>query len=210
MLFNVLKIKLVDKLNELRLLFIANIKNRFHFVSYFTEQTEMGSQSNERLAISIAKQCIDVTIVNQMKLCKLPLEKTSNFSEASAIVKRYSYGKPYQVGYIMNKSILIIGATGTGKTTWINAMINYILGVEWDDPFRFVLVDEEVRGTSQAHSQTQGVTVYDIYYQDGFRVPFSLTIVDTPGFGDTGEIARDKEITSAVEKLFTDKNGILV
>ena len=100
-----------------------------------------------------------------------------------------------------------MGATGSGKTTWINAMINYVLGVEWDDPFRFVLIEENLRGGSQAHSQTQDVNVYDIHHQRGFRVPFSLTIVDTPGFGD---IARDEEIQSAIEKLFKDKNGIAV
>jgi GTP-binding protein EngB required for normal cell division len=89
-------------------------------------------------------------------------------------------------------------------------MVNYVLGVEWDDPFRFVLIDEDVRGGSQANSQTQEVTVYDLHYQNGFQIPFSLTIVDTPGFGDTGGIARDKEITSAIEKLFKDENGIEV
>jgi septin family protein len=146
-----------------------------------------------------------------MKLWKLPLDKnTADFSEASAIVKRYSLGKPNPFECNTSKTILLTGETGSGKTTWINAMVNYVLGVEWDDPFRFILVDEDVRGGSQANSQTQGVTAYDLHHQNGFRIPFSLTIVDTPGFGDTGGIARDKEITSAIEKLFKDKNGIEV
>ncbi len=167
-------------------------------------------KTNNGLAISIAQQCTDFRHENQMKLCTLPLENTSNFSEASAIVKRYSFGKPNQLKCKTSKTILVMGATGSGKTTWINAMVNYVLGVEWDDPFRFILVDENLRGGSQANSQTQEVTAYDLHYQDGFRIPFSLTIVDTPGFGDTGGIAQDKEITTAIEELFRDENGIVV
>ncbi|EFX74806.1 hypothetical protein DAPPUDRAFT_56718 [Daphnia pulex] len=106
------------------------------------------------------------------------------------------------------KTILLMGATGSGKTTWINAMINYVLRVEWDDPFRFILVDEKLRGASQANSQTQGVTAYELRYRDGFRIPFSLTIIGTPGFGDTRGIDRDKEITLVIKNLFIDKNGI--
>jgi septin family protein len=122
-----------------------------------------------------------------MDLCKLPLEKRAISSETSAIVNRYSFGKWNPLEYAVGKTILLMGATGTGKTTWINAKINYVLGVEWDDPFRFVLIDEPIRGGSQAHSQTQDVNVYDIHHQKGFRVPFSLTIVDTPGFGDMNQ-----------------------
>ncbi len=104
-----------------------------------------------------------------------------------------------------------MGATGSGKTTWINAMINYVLGVEWDDPFRFVLIEENLRGGSQAHSQTQDVNVYDIHHQNGFRIPFSLTIVDTPGFGDNQGIARDTEISTwDISNFFEDDNGIEV
>ena len=50
-----------------------------------------------------------------------------------------------------------MGATGSGKTTMIHAMINFVLGVEWQDPFRFMLIDEILRGGSQAHSQTSEV-----------------------------------------------------
>ena len=52
--------------------------------------------------------------------------------------------------------------------------------------------------TNQACSQTQNVTIYTIHHLEGFMVDYTLTIIDTPGFGDTRGIFRDKEI----EKLF--------
>jgi GTP-binding protein EngB required for normal cell division len=85
-----------------------------------------------------------------------------------------------------------------------------VLGVNWEDDFRFMLIKEEVRGGTQAHSQTQGVTAYDLHYQNGFRIPFSLTIVDTPGFGDTRGIERDEEITATIKEFFEHPNGIQV
>ncbi|XP_046647754.1 uncharacterized protein LOC124337776 [Daphnia pulicaria] len=139
---------------------------------------------------------------------RLPLKQNATFSGASSLINRFSFGEPNRNMVTNYKTILLMGATGSGKTTMINAMINYVLGVEWDDPFRFLLIDEDVRGGSQANSQTQGVTAYDIHHQNGFRIPYSLIIVDMPGFGDTGGIGRDKEITSAVKQFFEHQNGI--
>ena len=56
-------------------------------------------------------------------------------------VKRFSFGNPDKTGK-RSKTILLMGATDSGKTTMINAMINYILGVEWQDQLRFMLIDE--------------------------------------------------------------------
>ncbi|KAK3539591.1 hypothetical protein QTP70_010258 [Hemibagrus guttatus] len=107
-----------------------------------------------------------------------------------------------------NKTIMLMGATGSGKSTLINGMINYILGVEWSDSLRFKLIDEQTNKT-QAESQTSDVTAYQIHYQNDFQVPYSVTIIDTPGFGDTRGIAQDKEITEKIRKFFSEKYGIV-
>ncbi|CAL8366394.1 unnamed protein product [Boreogadus saida] len=106
-----------------------------------------------------------------------------------------------------NRTIMVLGATGGGKSTMVNRMINYILGVTWDDTFRFKLVDEGT-AKSQAHSQTSNVTVYKLNHREGFQIDCSLTIVDTPGFGDTRGIERDGLIMSQLENLFSAKSGI--
>uniref|UniRef100_A0A8C4ZW90 AIG1-type G domain-containing protein n=1 Tax=Gadus morhua TaxID=8049 RepID=A0A8C4ZW90_GADMO len=106
-----------------------------------------------------------------------------------------------------NRTIMVLGATGAGKSTMVNRMINYILGVTWDDTFRFKLVDEGT-AKSQANSQTSEITVYKLNHREGFKIDYSLTIVDTPGFGDTRGIERDRLIMSQLEKLLSAKSGI--
>ncbi|XP_051234844.1 uncharacterized protein LOC127351395 [Dicentrarchus labrax] len=79
--------------------------------------------------------------------------------------------------------------------------------VKWEDPYWFKLVHEG-QSKSQAHSQTSEVTVYKINHQEGFKIEYSLTIVDTPGFGDTRGIERDKEITEQLRDLFSAELGV--
>ncbi|KAK1879630.1 Stonustoxin subunit alpha [Dissostichus eleginoides] len=117
--------------------------------------------------------------------------------------RRYNFGEE---SMRRNRTIMLFGATGSGKSTLINGLINYIVGVEWKDDFRFKLVDED-QSRSQAESQTSEVTVYKINHQEGFKIPFSLTIVDTPGFGDTS-IKRDEEITEQLRNLFSAEGGV--
>ncbi|XP_062284269.1 uncharacterized protein LOC133990109 [Scomber scombrus] len=117
--------------------------------------------------------------------------------------KRFTFGNRDKC----SRTIMVLGATGAGKTTLINGMINHILGVEWNDSFRFKLVDEG-QSKSQAHSQTSDVTVYKINHQEGFKIEYSLTIVDTPGFGDTRGIERDRMITEQLRNLFSSDLGV--
>ncbi|XP_062285548.1 uncharacterized protein LOC133991095 [Scomber scombrus] len=129
-------------------------------------------------------------------LYKLPLKEEDMDIDGC---QRYNFGKE---NMRQNRTIMLFGATGSGKSTLINGMINYIAGVEWKDDFRFKLVDEDPL-KSQAESQTSEVTVYKINHQDGFKIPFSVTIVDTPGFRDTSDNERDKEITNQLHNLLS-------
>jgi hypothetical protein len=108
--------------------------------------------------------------------------------------KQPSIPKPTRV-------FMVVGATGAGKSTLINGMVNYALGVEWKDDFRFKLITDEV-AQSQAHSQTQNITSYTLYWQEGSPLNYNLTIVDTPGFGDTRGVQRDKQITALIKEFF--------
>uniref|UniRef100_A0A803THL6 Uncharacterized protein n=1 Tax=Anolis carolinensis TaxID=28377 RepID=A0A803THL6_ANOCA len=105
----------------------------------------------------------------------LPLKVTSDDSTSCL---KYLLGE--ENSRVPNKVIMVMGATGSGKTTLINGMVNYILGVQWEDEFRFTLIHEETH-----RSQAESVKVYVLHYQEGFQIPSSLTIIDTPGFDDT-------------------------
>lgn len=105
-----------------------------------------------------------------------------------------------------NKTLLLVGETGAGKSNLINYMVNYLYGVRWTDNKRYQLVKDEEK--CQAESQTSHVTVYEIFRQEREQQPFSLTIVDTPGFGDTNGIEQDQLITSNLAELFNSENGV--
>jgi predicted GTPase len=40
---------------------------------------------------------------------------------------------------------LIVGMTGVGKSTYINAIVNYFMGIEMDDDFRYVISEDMFR-----------------------------------------------------------------
>ena len=133
------------------------------------------------------------------------VELNEIFSSETDNIRKLEFGKTIK-NRVSEKVLMLVGATGSGKTTLINGIFNYIVGVKWDDPFRFRLVDEvdQVKGKTQGDSQTSWITSYTIHQHFYCSaVPFTLTIIDTPGFGDTKGIKRDKEITEQIRKFFS-------
>ncbi|RXN27904.1 Stonustoxin subunit alpha [Labeo rohita] len=163
------------------------------------------NEKNVSVAHIIKNRCSSKTdngSNENLPMFKLKLDET--WQNSDGFCRRSTFGKNIPKA---NKTIMMIGATGAGKTTLINSMINYILGVQWEDNFRFVLIDEG-KQKSQAESQTSQITAYQINHMDGFRVPYSLTIVDTPGFGDTRGISHDQKITKQIQEFFSAPGGI--
>ena len=98
-----------------------------------------------------------------------------------------------------HKVLMMVGATGAGKTTLINRMANYILGVQWDDDFRFKLIAESA-SQDKSKSQIACITAYTFYKESGSNLPYTLTVIDTPGFGD---IDGGRHVVSQIKKLFS-------
>lgn len=117
-------------------------------------------------------------------------------------VRKWLYGRRDRNK--QNKVILMVGETGTGKTTIINTFVNYLLGVKFKDQ-ELYHITEETEDKDQSQSQTCEITVYEVFHEEN---PTSLTIIDTPGYGDTEGYEKDKEISKYLIRLFSDEDGI--
>ncbi|XP_073797382.1 uncharacterized protein isoform X2 [Danio rerio] len=130
------------------------------------------------------------------------LQRSTDNLAQSELFRKVTFGerdknKPH-------KTILIVGETGTGKTTLINVMVNYMLGVKREDKVWFEITDDQ-SDWDQAHSQTSIITFYGVYLQES---PMDLTIIDTPGYGDTRGAELDKQIAVSLLSLSKSEDGI--
>lgn len=160
------------------------------------------SSPDDRLAILLSSDSTPVahSQTESQKLVLFELPKKEIFNLSSKKIRKVEIGQP-PILVVEEKVLMVVGATGAGKSTLINGMMNFIFGVEWKDDFRFKLIVDKV--STQTKSVTSEITAYTIHHMDGARIPYSLTIIDTPGFGDTSGIERDKEITEQIKEFFS-------
>ena len=104
---------------------------------------------------------------------------------------------------------MVVGQTGSGKTTLLNSLINALCGIQLLDNFRYIIIDEYAKDSgvedpkTQSKSRTTYVTAYNI---NGINGNPPITIIDTPGFGDSRGMKFDEKIIEMIRDLF--KNWI--
>ena len=96
-------------------------------------------------------------------------------------------------------NFMVVGQAGSGKTTLLNAFLIYILGVKFEDDYRFKLIREDL-GKSMDESHSRDVIIYNIKSFNKNILP--IRVIDTPGFGDFGGLEKDKLISDKIAEKF--------
>ena len=181
---------------------ISNNKNEI----FIEQEVEVAKKVNELIKGSeLLKE------IGKLKIYKyncVPQKYVDNLIQENKIKNQEEYnGEIFDMNDEAEaKTIIVLGQTGSGKTTLLNSLVNFVLGVEFEDDFRYVIIDEkDVQGTEQV-DQTKSVTQNTtIYYIKKYKDYPSIILIDTPGFGDTSGPEKDKDIIRDIKLTFEKK-----
>ncbi|KIL58591.1 hypothetical protein M378DRAFT_86306 [Amanita muscaria Koide BX008] len=105
--------------------------------------------------------------------------------------------------------LLVVGETGTGKTTFLSLLANILSGRNVGE-YVFIHDEDNEAGGSERHSQTMFAKPYLFDSNNGVKV----TILDTPGLVDTRGLEQDKQhkasIVTAIKDHIPTVNAVLI
>ena len=179
------------------------------------------------MAEATAKGISTSATVRDMEMHIWNFQASSKLKSCKRIsLKYFKISKPKQ-----EMNILILGETGVGKSTWINAVANYLsfptLKIAEKGklmsliPTSFTLIDDDNKKVKvtvgadeneqfeeEGQSATQEPRAYILHLDE-----MTIRLIDTPGIGDTRGIEKDKENLESILRYLTnlDKlNGICI
>ncbi|EFX62737.1 hypothetical protein DAPPUDRAFT_300614 [Daphnia pulex] len=161
----------------------------------YTEANETRLNANDGIAkvFSTSRHYSQLIKKGQPNVYLLHAEETSVGEDFRCFDIGQPEGTPPLFGMRNHKVIILMGASGCGKSTLINGMVNYILGVKWDDPFRFKCV-RETTAKNQAHKH-----VYQEFEWRLTPVKITMTLKDMKAEYESNY---DRKVTA--EQLLAD------
>ena len=106
-------------------------------------------------------------------------------------------------------NIMVIGETGSGKSTWLQCLLNYLQEIQLEEDERYYLFDEKAllneyqnkNGSKfPSFSIIEKPTIYNIEPNKLFNKPIRL--IDTPGFDDVRGLEYEKKMIEDIRNLF--------
>ena len=194
---------------------LIELNESIGFLEHYARDTEMLESKLLARRTKDKSSLVEPSTTN-LQIYKLPT--CLSYEEPKAKIRRISVGsRDLDSLFKPTKVIMMTGITGSGKTLMINAFVNYLYGVCFEDSFRFELVDKskekqerDLGSDSEAMSMTSWVTGYELKWQRGFRFDENILLIDTPGFADPRGLLRDREIIESIKQFFEDDKACTV
>jgi len=132
---------------------------------------------------------------------------TAKTSEAQLPLYEYKSEENLLFRY---RTFLVMGCTGVGKTTLLDAVVNCLDNISFTDCWRWKLVNENHIQQKSKGSQSQTTEITYYYIEDKRELKDEsqrchVKIIDSPGFGDTKGTDTDNKTIALFEKLFREE-----
>ncbi|CAG2215963.1 unnamed protein product [Mytilus edulis] len=167
---------------------LRNLKcNTLYEIKVYIEDTngdesyldKIEQETRESFAIQLTEKANKIIdeVISVYQLCVKGRQLGANKN-----IKVYEYFS--EIYNSEERTLLVVGASGSGKSTMINAIVNFVADVSFTERFRFKIAEEKCQTRSSKGANRANVTCYRIRHHEGFRIGYNLNMIEVPELDD--------------------------